>query len=1032
MKPIISNILQRKRTILLLLFFTIVAGVSSMLSIPKEAAPDVDVPVMYTSIRVPGAAPNSIERLVIRHIEREFSTIEGVKAMTSTASFGHGSVVLEFEANFDSDAALEEVKDAMDEAEGFFPKEAEKPEIHEINVALFPIISVVVYGKALDRTLYRVADALEESISQLSQVLEVNIKGKRKEVIEITIEPLVLKSYNMTYTEVLRSLSQNNVSISSGKLNTSDGSFPLKIMGEVESLKDLLEFPIFRDGDHVVILSDLATVRSSYEEATSYARYNGEPALVLEIVKKMGENIIETSDAVHKILEVANGRLPQGVEVRITTDQSTQIKRMVSDLGNSVILSIFLVFLAVLFFVGARTATLVCITIPSSLMLTFMTLNFLGFTVNMVVLFAMILASGMLVDGAVIVAEYADRKLREGHSSQQAFLEATTRMFWPILTSTSTTLMAFLPLMFWPGIVGKFMKYLPLTLLITLSASLVMALIVLPTLGSLFFRNSSEKERENRHMLQPLISVYVRFMKWAVYRGRNIALVLGGVLFCLAGIVVIYKNFGRGVEFFPYVEPENAYVKIHARGNASLEKIQDIIKDVEIKLREKQELFEFTYATIEEEKGTDVVGKIDFTFVEWYKRPKVKAIIEDLSVAFSTIPGVEMEIGYEKAGPPSAKDIIIRLSSEDSEALLSVGKKIRSHLESIEDLRDIADTEDLPGIEWKMTLNEEAVMRYGTSNSEIGLGLKLLTTGLVIGAYKSALLEEDIDILLRYPKSYRNLQELKNFSLKTSRGDIPLDTFMKWEAIPRGGTIRRVDQLRAFEVNSSVTPGVIVNDKIQEIRNWLGEQDFPSTVEIEFVGQLQDQKDAAAFLQKAFAVAIVLMLVILLTQFNSFYQCFLVLTAVVMSTLSGLLGLLIVGKPFSIVMSGVGVIALAGVVVNNNIVLIDTYNYLRRVVGMEALEAIVRTGEQRLRPVFITAFTTVIALLPMMLQVNVDIVGFEISRGAPSTQWWVQQSSVVAAGLAVSTILTLVATPCFLALGVYVGRFQQRLRKKKA
>ncbi|MCK5276424.1 MAG: efflux RND transporter permease subunit, partial [Alphaproteobacteria bacterium] len=570
--------------------------------------------------------------------------------------------------------------------------------------------------------------------------------------------------------------------------------------------------------------------------------------------------------------------------------------------------------------------------------------------------------------------EYADRKMTEGEPRKLAYAMAAKRMSWPIIASTATTLAAFLPLLFWPGIVGQFMKYLPITLIATLAASLLMALIFVPTIGAYIGKAGAEDEHtahalaagsgEELMRLKGPVGLYVRFLAVAL-RWPSLVLVLA--VLTLGGTWFAYGNFGKGVEFFPEVEPDRAMVQIHARGNLSALEQDELVARAEAHVldiaRERGEFITVYTASGKRESRTeeaeDVVGTISLDFVEWNRRRPAREILADIHARSANIPGIIVETRKEEGGPPVGKPVHIELASDDWEQLDQVLDLVRARVEQMEGLRDIEDSRPIPGIEWELQVDHEQAARFGADVAVIGWFVQMITKGLNISSYRPDNSDEELDIVIRFPEANRTLGQLDSIRIRTELGMVPIGNFVKRVARPKAGTLQRVNMHRVMSVKADVKEGVLADYKVRELREWIAGVELPPGMTYKFKGEDEEQAAAQDFLVKAFGVALFIMAIILVTQFNSFYSGFLILSAVVMSTVGVLLGLLITGQPFGIVMSGVGVIALAGIVVNNNIVLIDTFDRLKKT-APDPLEAILRTGAQRLRPVLLTTITTVL------------------------------------------------------------------------
>ncbi len=1042
MRGLIDTAFARSRTVLLALLLLLVAGAAAYRTIPKEADPDIQVPIVYVSVRHEGIAPEDAERLLVRPLEQELRSLEGLDEIRAVASQDHASVTLKFEAGTDIDAAIADVREKVDLAKVDFPDGTDEPTVSEVNLALFPVLVVTLSGEVPQRVLYRLARELRDEIESLPQVLKVELVGQREDLLEVVIDPRIIQSYGLELEDVLRTVDRNNRLVAAGSLDATEGRYAIKVPGVFESFEDLADLPIKASDGRVVRLGDIAEIRPTFKDADGMARFNGRPAVALEVKKRIGTNIIDTIAEVRATVERVRSRWPKVIEVGFLQDKSDRIARMLSDLQNNVLSAILLVTVVVIGALGLRSGLLVGFAVPASLLTGILVLALSGLTVNIVVLFSLILSVGMLVDGAIVVTEYADRKMAEGMGKAEAYRRAAKRMAWPITASTMTTLAAFLPLVFWPGIVGEFMKYLPITLLATLTASLLMALVFVPSLGAIFGRPGASDPRTMRALsaaeggdLRALggrtgACVWVR--RRALWWPGTVAL----TLFALAiGVYLLYGAYGRGVQFFPDVEPEESQLLVHARGNLSVRERDQLVREVENRILGIDGL-ETVYARSGlkfrgEGIDDDVVGIILLEFLPWDQRRPVRRIMAEIRDRTADLPGIWVEERVPRAGPPVAKPVEIRVASKYPDKLEPVVDAIRARFDSMPELADVSDSRPAPGIEWHFIVDRQQASRFGSDIAGVGATVQLVTNGILLGTYRPDDVEDDVEIRARFPVDKRGLGAFDDLVINTPRGTVPLSTFVERRAEPRTGDITRVDGRRTLTVSADVREGVLVDDVVRQLKAWVATQNFDPEVQVSFQGEDEEQAKAQAFLTRAFAIALFLIAIILVTQFNSFYQALLILSAVLFSTVGVLLGLLATGQPFGIVMSGIGVIALAGIVVNNNIVLIDTYNDLRRR-GMAPFDAILRTGAQRLRPVLLTTVTTSLGLMPMVLRLNIDLIGRHVTVGGPSTDWWVQLSSAVAGGLAFATMLTLVLTPCLLMLGISLHERLLRLRGRPA
>jgi len=1114
---IIDFALSKARVFVGILVFIIVSGSATYITIPKESTPDVNIPIIYVSLSQTGISAEDSERLLVKPIEDEVKSVEGIKEVRSTAYSGGGNVLLEFDAGFNADQAMQDVREKVDRAKGDLPDEANEPTVSEVNISTFPILLISLVGDLPDRALQDLAVELQDDIETISSVLEAKIGGKRFEQVDILIDKTALESYGIDLQILINTVQQNNMMVSAGGQDTGDGSFDIKVPGLFENIEDVLNTPIKTSGDSVITFRDIASIKRTFEDRQSYANVNGLNSVTIQVSKRIGENIIETVNEVKKIVSKTSSNFPQNVNVLYSQDQSKGIKTMLNSLQNNVIAAIILVLIIILGALGVRSGLLVGLSIPGSFLSGLLALSIMGFTINIVVLFALILSVGLLVDGAIVVVEYADRKLKEGLSIVDSYAEASKKMALPIISSTATTLAAFIPLIFWPGLAGEFMKYLPITLICVLTSSLFMALLFVPVLGtvlnnlariflqiiipaifsiivfnlisygsdyiSLSYLSipvtiikyllsiitfififswiipriynltenkimSSEEISESAKILSSesnvsvlnikgFIGVYVKVISFLL---NHPAKVLISAIVVLIAVNFSYTRIGAGVEFFPSVEPDLAKIVVFARGNLSVEEKRDYVQRVEniiLQIQNRNNEFKSIYSlsgniSEQSESSEDFIGSISLEYNDWNKRRPSLVILNEILNATKTIKGIKVETREQEGGPSSGKPVNIKLTSSNKNLLLLESEKLKKFIDKYPDLMNIEDNLPAPGIEWEINVDRKQASKFGVNISSIGNVIKLATNGLKLGEYRPDDSNDSIPMYLRYPNEGRTLDTINNLRISTQNGLVPISNFVDIKAANTKGNIIRVDSKNAINIQADVKPGVFADFKVKELEYVLGITDkapfirgklmsdlprykLDKNIRAELIGENQDQKEAQAFLTKAFSVALFMMLMILLLQFNSFYSGFLILFAVVMSTAGVLIGLMITGQAFGIVMTGVGVIALAGIVVNNNIILIDTFDFLKNKTD-SVKEAIIKTGAQRLRPVLLTTTTTVLGLLPMVTMTNIDFVTREVTRGSPDTQWWVQLSTAIVFGLIFATILTLVVTPSALML----------------
>ncbi len=1022
MSAIINAAFSRGRTVILAFVFILLAGTMAYSAIPKEAEPDIVIPIIYVSMSHDGISPEDAERLLVRPMEKELQNIEGLKEMKATAGEGHASVELEFAAGFDNKRALDDVRERVDVAKTKLPEATDDPEVHEINVALFPVLTISLSGPVPERALVKVARDLQDKLEALPGVLEANIGGDREALMEVVVDPAIMETYDITYGELFSLIRNNNRLVAAGALDSGAGRLVLKVPGVVENLEDVLKLPIKVHESRVVTFGEVATVRRAYKDRQSFARVGGQPAVTLEIKKRLGANIIKSIAAVREIVASEREHWPPGMQVSFMQDKSDEIRDMLGDLQNNILSAILLVMIIIIAALGPRSALLVGLAIPGSFLATILILHQSGFTLNIVVLFSLILVVGMLVDGVIVVTELANRKLQRGASPALAYAEAAKRMAWPVAASTLTTLAVFLPLLFWPGIVGEFMKFLPITVIIALSASLAMALVFLPVLGASITPHAAWQAGAEQVAPGAATRRYEAALRGLL---RHPLKTLAAATFILVATYATYFQLGKGVEFFPDVEPEFAMIQIHARGDLSVFEKDALVRRVEQDILDMPELKSVYARSFNSASGQnvseDVIGILQLEFIDWDQRRKANQILDEMRRRTAAIPGIVVEFRKAENGPTEGKPVKIEFTSRDPKTIDAVVSQVRRLMSDHGGFVDIEDNRPLPGIEWRLIVDRERAARYGADIALLGNAVQMITTGIKVTDYRPDDSDDEIDIRVRFPYAERNLDQLDQLRVPTLKGMVPISNFVTVKPAPKTGTLSRVGAKRTITLQADVANGLLTDDQLRSLRKALSEQTLDPRVSISFKGEDEDQKEAAGFLANAFFGSIFLMALILITQFNSIFQALMVLSAIVFSTAGVLLGLLVTGQPFGIVMVGLGIIALAGIVVNNNIVLIDTFNRLRQE-GCPPAQAALETGVSRLRPVFLTALTTVLGLMPMVMAVNLDLLNREINFGAPSTQWWTQLASAIAGGLSFATLLTLFLTPCLLVLGEKMSR----------
>lgn len=1012
---IVELAIRNTRLTLSILAFLILSGTMAYMTIPKEAEPDIQIPIIYVSVHYEGISPEDSERLILRPLETALKSIQGVKKMTGTAYQGGGNVLMEFQAGANLDKALTDVRNKVDDARRDLPSEADEPTVSEVNISEFPVLVVTLSGDVPERVLTAAGRNLRDRIEEISGVLEARLQGTRDDVVEVIVDPAKLSSYGLRPDTMIAGVMANNQLIAAGAMEGTEGRYAIKVPSLIETIEDVARLPVVASETAVVRAMDIAEIRPTLKDPENITRLDGKSAVAIEVSKRVGANLIETVDAVRAVTDAVAKDLPEGVEVSFSQDKSITIRQLLADLQNSVLTAVVLVFIVILYALTVRSSILIGLAIPASFLMGILGLQMAGLTVNLVVLFSLILAVGMLVDDAIIVVEYAERRMAEGQDRKTAFLEASRKMAGPVTASTMTRIAAFSPLLFWPGVVGEFMKFMPITLIATLSASMLYALVFVPVLGTLIARPFKEPPRKKDGAYMALVGRAIRH-PWIV-----LMLAVGSLI----AVPVIYGKVGKGVEFFPNVEPEYGLLYVKARGNLSIHE-----KDALVQLAEARILgwpgVKTVYTRVGAGGGAgnegpaDAIGVIQYEFVDWRERKNANEILNDLRAAMVGIPGVDIEVSVPQAGPPTGKAIQLRLSADDPAGLNDLAADLAGRIAAIPDVIDVSNGLPLPGIDWQLRVDRGEAARYGASPGAVGAVVQMVTSGLKLSEYRPAGSDDAVDIVLRLPPDQRNIAALDQLRIETPDGPVPISNFVTREPAATVGTLTRIDGARTITIQAGIAAGV-QEQPVRDAVAALVTAEFAARgltaqgIRWTMAGEDEEQAEAGAFLSKAFGAAIFLIFGVLLAQFNKFTSVGLVLSAVVMSTIGVFLGLMIMGQPFGVVMTGIGIIALAGVVVNNNIVLIATYDDLRHH-GMGKVEAILETCRERARPVVLTALTAIFGVLPIAFGLNLELLNHETTYGAPSTQWWISLSSAIVYGLAFATVLTLVVTPSMLML----------------
>ncbi len=1035
MKPIDFS-LTHKPTIFVLVVILVIMGFISYNTLPRESTPSITIPIILVSTPYFGVAPGDIETLVTQPIEKKLKGITDVKEIRSTSSEGISSIEVEFNPDIDIDEALQKVRDKVDLAKPEIPDDAEDPVINEINLSEFPIMLVNISGDYDLVKLKELAEQFEDEFETIPGVLDVTISGGLEREVKVNVDLEKLKYYNIAFEDIIDTIKDENKTIPGGSIEVGNLKYLVRIPGEFNNVS-IIPGLVVKTIDHTPIyIKDIANVVYGYKEKTSLSREGGKNCITLRVKKRSGANLIAISDKVKETIREDKKHLPHGVNISITADRSKEIHRMVSELENNIISGLFLVIGVLFAFLGFRNSLFVAVAIPFSMLISFIVIQAMGYTLNMIVLFSLILALGMLVDNAIVLVENIYRHREEGYSAFEAAKKGAHEIAEAITASTVTTLCAFAPMIFWPGIMGEFMSYLPITLIITLTSSLFVAFTFNPVICEVFMKVASKKE-EHKYF-NKLLGKYERLLKIALkYSGRSIALSFG-FLFLTA---VLYAFLGKGVEFFPDVEPAQIMVNITAPTGTRLEESDRIMKQVEAKMPAYAQDIKSYVANVGAEGaggnmnfsrgggGTPHKSTLTVEFVDREKRHQSsETTMQEIRRDIEHIPGARIEVNKPATGPPTGPPINVELSGDNFHVLGNLASEIRRNIKSIPGLVDLKDDYDKGRPELKIHIDREKAALHDLTTSKIASTVRTAIYGTEASKYRIA--DDEYDITVRLKKQTRNrLDVLKDITIFHEGTQIPLVSIADFEFSGGFTSIKHKDLKRVVTISGHVSKR-LANDVLKDVQDKISTFPLPPGYTIKYTGENKDQEESKDFLSHAFLIAIFLIFLVLVYEFNSVVVPFVILVSVVLSLIGVFWGLIITRLPFGILMTGIGVISLAGVVVNNAIVLIDYIQQLREK-GIPKIEAIIIGGKTRLRPVLLTAITTILGLIPLTTGLNFDFRHFRFDIGGESSQWWGPMGVAVIFGLAVATFLTLIVVPVVYAiLDNWSEKFQHTFNSK--
>jgi multidrug efflux pump len=1015
--------LKRQATVLALLVLIVIAGLYCYITLPRESFPDITIPYVFVTTTYEGVAPQDMEELITIPIERKIKGLSDVEEIRSTSAEGISTVAVKFLPTVDIDDAVQKVRDKVDQAKGDLPSDVpDDPVIQEVNFSDWPVIRVVLSGPFSLRRLQKFAEELEDPIESIQGVLDARLSGGLEREIHVEFDLDRVGAYNVPFSSLINAVTRSNVNMPGGSMDIGEAKYLVRVPEDFKHPSEIFSIVAFvRDGKPVY-LRDLAFIQDSFKDPLTRSRINGQKSVTLAVQKRSGENIVRVTDEVKRVVEEMRPLLPPSLTIDLTSDMSNDVRLMVSDLENNILTGLILVLAVIFTFIGGRSAIFIALAIPYSMFLTFSLLTGFDITLNMVVLFSLILALGMLVDNGIVIVENIYRHMQDGSPREEAARVATDEVAWPVITSTLTTLGAFFPMLFWPGIMGEFMGYLPQTLIMALSASLFVALVINPVLSARYQTAKPRIFEKKKRLKEPLVKrFYLSLLIWALNH-RIIVILTAFAL--LVGSILAFEIFGKGTEFFPESEPRRAYINIKAPEGTNLDTSDNLVAQAE-KIVSKYEDIRYVISNIGSiggdpfsQGGTGThINRVALDFKDFHERsmPSSEIVKEIREKALNAIRGAEVQVEKEEEGPPTGPPVNIEITGKDIYVLGDLSARVRKKIKDIPGLVDLKDNFVRGKPEIRVQVDKEKAALLGLDTYTIAYTVKAAINGVKVGVFREG--KDEYDIIARLPdKDRHSMESLKRITVSGPRGEpIPLTSLAKVSLASGVGAIMRLDQKRVVTVSGDVS-GRLANDIIRDIDSRLSEGfDWPRGYSYRFTGEQKEQQKAADFLSKAFVAALFLIFIILITQFNSFVTPFIVLASVLLSLIGVFFGLLVTGTAFGIIMTGIGVISLAGVVVNNAIVLIDYYNQLMAK-GLASSEALKQAGMVRFRPVMLTAITTILGLLPMAIGISFDFRKLAWDIGGESSQWWGPMAVAVIFGLAVATVLTLVVLPVLCSL----------------
>jgi multidrug efflux pump len=1016
--------IKNSTTVYILIFIFFVIGLYSYRTLPREAAPDVKIPILIVTTPYIGVSGADIETLITIPIEKKLKELSNVKSMNSTSAEGASMVTVEFDPSVDLDEALQKVRDKVDLAKPDIPKEAEDPIIIEVNLSEFPIMFVNIAGQGGLVKLKEIGEDLQDEIEQVQGVLDVNLVGGLEREIKVIVDANRLQEYGLSFNAVINTLQAENVNIPGGSMEIGNLKYLVRIPGEFTSMLEIENIVLKSPGGRPIYLRDVAQVVDGYKDRETYARFDGVETISVSVQKRIGENILEISDAVKALVKKYEARYP-GIEFAVTSDNSQFVRDIVKDLENNMITGLVLVMIILFFSMGFINASFVSVAVPFAMLISFAVIKGMGVTLNFMVLFSLIVALGMLVDNSIVIVESIYRFMQEGMDRVSASKRAAAELGVPMITSTLTTLSAFFPLLFWPGTTGDFIYYLPLVLIISLSASLFIAIVINPVFAATFMRKPKGPLREEGdisgnkflQMYRAALSVALRF--------RWVTVAITVVLFVVS--FPVFGKFNPGVSFFSDSDPAVASIEVRLPEGTKVEVTNEITKKVEAmaeKYRKDLDSLQASVGSPGQGEGGSMgggggsyshIGNVTLDFVDLNKRSRsTKDILEELRAEVKTLTGAAFKISEQSQGPPTGAPVSIDISGDDFAELGRLRQEIKNKIEKIPGLVDLRDNFNNGKPEIRVTVDRALASTSKLSTSQIANTVRTAINGTEASKYRE--LDDEYDIVVRLGKDQRSaIEDIGNLRIANGDDDqIPISSVASIETSGGLGSVRRKESKRTVTIEANVE-GRFAGEVNADVAKVLAAMTLPAGYSYKFGGESEDQKEAGEFLGLAFGVAVMLIFLVMVAQFNSVLLPLIIMSTIVLSIMGVMYGHVLLQSPFSIVLSGIGVVTLAGVVVNNGIILID-YIQVLRAKGLDVREALLTAAVVRARPVLLTAGTTVLGLAPTAFGYGIDFYTFTFAKAGESSQLFISQAVTIMSGLTVSTILTLFVVPCLYSI----------------